>query len=179
MFDIISYSRPFSWNRYVLLKERNMLLTMELECERAVESFPSPERLDKVQDSMKRLESVVRERDQAYWSLEVGESAPQSVDADPQLDADDPLALVRGAVRAAGFDRVTDAQTLKFNYLLKEKERRLRRKQERLHRREAMALLKRFPNLDREALQDRYPDINVDRLLFSKKTRGHHDLNTA
>lgn len=33
---------------FVLLKERNMLLTMEYECNDKMELFPSPERLDKV-----------------------------------------------------------------------------------------------------------------------------------
>lgn len=33
---------------YILLKERNMLLTMEHEYEEKFELFPSPERLDKV-----------------------------------------------------------------------------------------------------------------------------------
>lgn len=33
---------------FVLLKERNMLLTMEHECDVEYELFPSPERLDKV-----------------------------------------------------------------------------------------------------------------------------------
>lgn len=34
--------------RYVLLKERNMLMTMEEEYKRQSELFPSPERLEKV-----------------------------------------------------------------------------------------------------------------------------------
>jgi large subunit ribosomal protein L47 len=33
---------------YVLLKEKNMLLTMEHECKDKCHLFPSPERLDKV-----------------------------------------------------------------------------------------------------------------------------------
>ncbi|KAF4521909.1 hypothetical protein B566_EDAN007464 [Ephemera danica] len=33
---------------FVLLKERNMLLTMEHACKQEVELFPNPERLDKV-----------------------------------------------------------------------------------------------------------------------------------
>lgn len=33
---------------FVLLKERNMLLTMEADCKRRVELFPGPERIDKV-----------------------------------------------------------------------------------------------------------------------------------
>lgn len=33
---------------YILLKERNMLMTMEKECNDKMEIFPNPERLDKV-----------------------------------------------------------------------------------------------------------------------------------
>lgn len=33
---------------FILLKERNMLLTMEAECKRLCELFPNPERIDKV-----------------------------------------------------------------------------------------------------------------------------------
>ncbi|CAH1976178.1 unnamed protein product [Acanthoscelides obtectus] len=59
---------------YVLLKERNMLLTMEQEAKDRVRLFPSPERLDKVEESMENLESVVRERNKAYHMLETGET---------------------------------------------------------------------------------------------------------
>lgn len=65
--------------RYVLLKERNMLLTMEQECKDQVKLFPSPERLDKVADSMENLEEVVRERNRAYYELETGEIGEQPV----------------------------------------------------------------------------------------------------
>jgi hypothetical protein len=34
--------------RFVLLKEKNMLLTMEHECREQTELFPNPERIDKV-----------------------------------------------------------------------------------------------------------------------------------
>lgn len=37
-------------------------------------SIPNPERLDKVEESMENLETVVRERNKAYWLLEVGET---------------------------------------------------------------------------------------------------------
>lgn len=60
--------------RYVLLKERNMLMTMEEVCKDKNEIFPNPERLDKVKDSMNNLESVVRERNRAYHMLETGET---------------------------------------------------------------------------------------------------------
>ena len=58
---------------FVLLKERNMLLTMEHECNDQMELFPSPERIDKVKISMENLETVVRERNKAYHLLETGD----------------------------------------------------------------------------------------------------------
>lgn len=59
---------------YVLLKERNMLLTMEEDAKNECRLFPSPERLDKVEESMENLENVVRERNKAYHLLETGET---------------------------------------------------------------------------------------------------------
>ncbi|KAG8262175.1 39S ribosomal protein L47, mitochondrial [Homalodisca vitripennis] len=68
-------SFPSSINtRYVLLKERNMLMSMEHECKEAFEVFPNPERLDKVKESMHNLEEVVIERNKAYHELETGET---------------------------------------------------------------------------------------------------------
>jgi len=64
---------------FVLLKERNMLMTMEEAYKEAVEKFPNPERLDKVEESMENLESVVRERNRAYFELETGESGEENV----------------------------------------------------------------------------------------------------
>lgn len=57
---------------FILLKERNMLLTMEHECNDKTELFPSPERIDKVKLSMENIETVVRERNRAYHLLETG-----------------------------------------------------------------------------------------------------------
>lgn len=57
---------------YVLLKEKNMLLTMEHECDQKYELFANPERIDKVQESMQHIETVVRERNRAYHLLETG-----------------------------------------------------------------------------------------------------------
>lgn len=57
---------------FVLLKERNMLLTMEEDAKNECRLFPSPERMDKVQDSMENLECVIRERNRAYHLLETG-----------------------------------------------------------------------------------------------------------
>ncbi|KAH7723095.1 Protein MRPL-47 b [Aphelenchoides avenae] len=75
---------------YVLLKERNMLLTMREAYTIRNKVFPNPERIDRVQEvcgnlpvphgnlllqSMENLESVVHERNDAYLRLETGEGA--------------------------------------------------------------------------------------------------------
>lgn len=51
-----------------------MLLTMEEYGKQELKLFPSPERIDKVEDSMENLEAVVRERNKAYHLLETGET---------------------------------------------------------------------------------------------------------
>ncbi|XP_076451477.1 large ribosomal subunit protein uL29m-like [Babylonia areolata] len=59
---------------YVLLKERNMLLTMEHEYRQQSELFPNPERIEKVEESMENIMQVVKERDEAFHLLETGTS---------------------------------------------------------------------------------------------------------
>ncbi|KAK2835474.1 hypothetical protein Q5P01_015958 [Channa striata] len=58
---------------YVLLKEKNMLLTLEQEARRQKVQMPSPERLRKVERSMIRLETVVNERETALRLLQTGQ----------------------------------------------------------------------------------------------------------
>ncbi|XP_037687440.1 39S ribosomal protein L47, mitochondrial-like [Choloepus didactylus] len=58
---------------YVLLKERNMLLTLEQEAKRQRWPMPSPERLEKVIDSMDALDKVVQEREDALRLLQTGQ----------------------------------------------------------------------------------------------------------
>ena len=50
-----------------------MLLTMKQAYEDDFEFLPNEERLDKVDESMSNLEEVVRERNRAYYDLEVGD----------------------------------------------------------------------------------------------------------
>ncbi len=57
---------------YVLLKERNMLLTMKQTYDDAYVTMPNDERIDKVAESMENLEEVVKERNRAYYQLECG-----------------------------------------------------------------------------------------------------------
>ncbi|KAK5930792.1 hypothetical protein CgunFtcFv8_027003 [Champsocephalus gunnari] len=58
---------------YVLLKEKNMLLSLEQESRRQRLQMPSPERLKKVSRSMFRLETVVKERETALRLLQTGQ----------------------------------------------------------------------------------------------------------
>ncbi|XP_051987089.1 39S ribosomal protein L47, mitochondrial [Xyrauchen texanus] len=58
---------------YVLLKEKNMLLTIEQEAKRQCVQMPSPERIKKVERSMKRLDTVVNEREDALRLLQTGQ----------------------------------------------------------------------------------------------------------
>lgn len=77
---------------YVLYKERNMLYTMQEAAKEACEIFPNPERIDKVEESMGNLENVVRERNRAYWQLEV---SPCSTGERPVLYRRDVLGRFR------------------------------------------------------------------------------------
>ncbi|GCC22774.1 large ribosomal subunit protein uL29m [Chiloscyllium punctatum] len=58
---------------YILLKEKNMLLTLEQEAKRQRLPMPSPERLKKMERSMARLDSVVQEREDALRLLQTGQ----------------------------------------------------------------------------------------------------------
>ncbi|XP_062901832.1 39S ribosomal protein L47, mitochondrial [Mobula hypostoma] len=58
---------------YVLLKEKNMLLTIEQEAKRQRLQMPSPERLKKVERSMTRIDTIVHEREKALRLLQTGQ----------------------------------------------------------------------------------------------------------
>ncbi|XP_005991978.1 39S ribosomal protein L47, mitochondrial [Latimeria chalumnae] len=62
---------------YVLLKEKNMLLTMEQESKRQRVQMPSPERLRKLERSMLRLNKVLEERESALRLLQTGQEKAQ------------------------------------------------------------------------------------------------------
>ncbi|XP_045614785.2 large ribosomal subunit protein uL29m [Procambarus clarkii] len=168
---------------YVLLKEKNMLLTMEHAALEEHKLFPSPERIDKVEESMKNLEDVVRERDRAYWLLETGETGER-----PSAVVHDAL----GRVVRKEFDehpipewmqpKTNEVESKKgdiwrFQRLLKEKEFVERRKTLRLIRNHVCMLLRRFPHMDMDKLQKQYPEVDVQALRKRKFARGHHDQN--
>ncbi|XP_069695308.1 large ribosomal subunit protein uL29m isoform X2 [Periplaneta americana] len=169
---------------YVLLKEKNMLLTMEHECKEQTQLFPNPERIDKVEESMKNLEDVVRERNEAYFKLETGETGER------------PGRIQTGQLGLRGHYRMTEHHIPKvmntrwqkehkcyshtvdvrsFLKLYREKlflEKRKERNRERNH---VMGLMKRFPNLDVEAVKKQFPSVDIEKIRYHKKTRGHRE----
>lgn len=168
---------------FVLLKEKNMLLTMEHEAKELHRLFPSPERIDKVKESMERLETVVRERNRAYFELETGESGER------------PGRLVKNELGLTKFYRSSEhvipyfmnrkwRESHKFRYgghavykfLLKYREQIWSKKRaaRNRNRNEVMHLLKRNPNLDRDMLREKFPDVNIDQLGKADKFRGHY-----
>lgn len=167
---------------FVLLKEKNMLLTMENESERGHRLFPSAERLDKVKISMEHLETVVRERNRAYFELETGEIGER------------PGKLVKNQLGLSFFYRSFEhvipyyanlkwRENHKFRYggsavhkFLKKYREKLwntKRRATNRERNEAMQLLSRNPNLDRRILQEKFPSVKIDRLEKKDAMRGH------
>lgn len=155
---------------YVLLKERNMLLTMEQAAKDEVELFPNPERIDKVKESMSNLEAVVRERNEAYYLLETGESGEQ-----PWIPKENIYGFVcnfalkehlmpRKSNPKGYFLLWRDKDLDEFLRLYREKMQKRLEHRLRCDRKRIMQILKRFPNVDRALLKEQYPDVDVDRL---------------
>ncbi|KAL0119876.1 hypothetical protein PUN28_007954 [Cardiocondyla obscurior] len=167
---------------FVLLKERNMLMTMEEACKQAHEIFPNPERLDKVEDSMENLESIVRERNRAYHLLETGETGER------------PGQLVYSILGLKFYYRkcqhsipkfvntrwhkthlfgFNEKSTQKFINLYREKLWNKKRRERIRNRKHVQVLLRRFPNLDLNYMKEMFPDVDVEALKKSDQARGH------
>uniref|UniRef100_A0A0A9W606 Large ribosomal subunit protein uL29m n=1 Tax=Lygus hesperus TaxID=30085 RepID=A0A0A9W606_LYGHE len=167
---------------YVLLKERNMLLSMQHELNEKWEPFPSPERLDKVHESMVNLEEVVRERNRAYHLLETGETGerPGRVEVG-KLGMNFFYKTAEHAIppeynnhwfkkKNLGCDR---REVAKFRLYYNEKIWLTRLKEKNRNTRHVMQLYKRFPDLDEEALQAEYPDVDLERVKRWHGAQGH------
>lgn len=171
---------------YVLLKERNMLFTMEQECNEKMRLFPSPERIDKVQESMANIEKVVRERNVAYYKLETGETGERPAEEIVNL-----LGLpeeyrkqeyylpkfmnTRWVKKYYEHGFVTSYAVKKFLRLYREKQRVEAKKGRNRDFNHVQHLLKRFPNMDMEALNAQYPNVDLEKAKRSRKVRGHFD----
>ncbi|XP_058445880.1 large ribosomal subunit protein uL29m [Malaya genurostris] len=169
---------------FVLLKERNMLLTMEHACNEKVELFPSPERLDKVNLSMSNLEDVVRERNRAYYELETGDTGerPGKLEHN-QLGLKFYYRMCEHVIPKYANKKWNEtrkfyyrgAAVTKFLRLYREKLYNVKRKSRNRDRNEVMHLLKRFPTMDRAMIAEKYPAVDIDKLLKYDKVRGNYE----
>ncbi|KAJ8687504.1 hypothetical protein QAD02_023298 [Eretmocerus hayati] len=166
---------------YVLLKEKNMLLTMEHACNQQYELFPNPERLDKVEESMKNLETVVRERNDAYYKLETGETGEQPAKYVWNILGMRQYYKLRQHVIPRFLNTKWKSKHLfgynghavrKFLRLYREKIFVEKKKHRNREFNQAVATLKKFPNTDLEALQMRYTTVNLEKLLKSNRLKS-------
>lgn len=156
---------------FVLLKERNMLLTMAHEAQEQKEYFPNPERQDKVDQSMINIETVVRERNKAYMELEVGEGEtyerptvfrPDMFGRHRYVSCSQHLIPYRmnhqyREIYGPGKGKYVRA----FIAELREERARLLKQRTRQDYVNVRQLMRRFPNMDMEYLQELYPRVPV------------------
>lgn len=168
---------------FILLKEKNMLLTMEQEGVDQHRLFPSPERLDKVKISMENLETAVRERNRAYFELETGETYER------------PGRVVTNQIGITHFYRSfehvipyfinkkwRDTHIFRYGgnavhkFLLKYREKlwNEKRKANNRDKNEVIHLMKRYPNMDKNMLKQKFPKVDIEKLEKYDKFRGHH-----
>ncbi|GBP84960.1 39S ribosomal protein L47, mitochondrial [Eumeta japonica] len=167
---------------YVLLKERNMLYTMEKECNEKMKTFPNPERIDKVQESMNNIETVVRERNVAYYKLETGETGERPVEEVINV-LGLPMEYKKSEYTVPQFMNrrwvkpylehglITSMAVKKFLRLYKEKKNREQRQARNRDFNHVQQLIKRFPNMDMEKLKMEYPDVDIEKAKRSNTTQ--------
>ncbi|KAJ8920707.1 hypothetical protein NQ315_004846 [Exocentrus adspersus] len=169
-------------HKYVLLKERNMLLTMEEEAKAQIQLFPSPERIDKVEDSMENLESVIRERNVAYHKLETGRTGERPYKMSKNAfglryrhemsEYTMPKHMNKDwyeEFRSYKHDRYTEQFLLKY----REKSYVSKRRQQIRDFNHVIHLLNRFPDMDMQALKEQYPNVDIEKAKASRKYGGH------
>jgi len=162
---------------FVLLKERNMLMTMEQAYKDEFKSMPNPERLDKVEESMENLEEVVRERNRAYHQLEVGVTGER--DRYHRLDALGrlvvykptehriPVQLNRKWRNKMNFRYHTNfgPAVVRFLRLWREREHHRENHKKWVEMRTAAKIVRRFgEETDLEGLKEQFPLVNVNLL---------------
>lgn len=170
---------------FVLLKEYNMLLTMEYNLETLHgRTFPNPERIDKVQESMENIETVVKERNKAYYQLEVCETEdgcrpikhqrnqfgilvdrPLDEHAEPETEA----------TKFPSRDPRKDEDVAQFLALLEEKEENEKKKLKEQRFRHVVKLFHFFEDLDVEQVKREYPDVDVELARRDKGARANRE----
>ncbi|XP_053208301.1 39S ribosomal protein L47, mitochondrial-like [Panonychus citri] len=156
---------------FVLYKEKNRLLTMQEACKAEGHVFPSEERIEKVEESMENLEKIVRERNKAYFQLEVGENATSERSMAFRLDQFgrwrwQPIYEHYKPFRASPnwrkvFGPWSSADTLNFARAYRERRRNALIAHLKIKHSLVQQYLRRFPNLDINYLQKKFPEVPV------------------
>lgn len=170
---------------YVLFKERNMLYTMQEAAKSESQIFPSPERIDKVEESMGNIENVVRERNNAYWKLEVSACATSDR---PTVYRRDVFGRHRWHKcsqhivpyyknwffrnqQGPGKTTETDAFFNKYREMTRKNYNYTRAKTAR-HLRE---LFRRFPNADVDYIEEKHPEFPAGYVRHLRDNRDLYD----
>ncbi|XP_033724807.1 39S ribosomal protein L47, mitochondrial-like [Pecten maximus] len=141
---------------YVLLKERNMLLTMRHACRHEGSIFPNPERIDKVEESMENLMNVIKERDNSYSLLETGKPAERElVEAldmfgRPYMRKQREHAVPKGDMISSGR---RDPWLRRYHRLLREKYLKERHRAMKRESRYIRRMRERFPDASEEDIE--------------------------
>lgn len=156
---------------YILLKERNMLLTMQESAKESSEQFANPERFDRVEESMANLEDVVKERNKAYYELEVAEGETGARPVRFRRDFVGRHAFVECSEHLIPmwmnhewrymFGPCHGPHVQAFLRKLRERKAGRIQRQYMKDKREVRQLLRRFPDVDMEYLQEKYPRVDV------------------
>ncbi|XP_059468409.1 large ribosomal subunit protein uL29m [Neocloeon triangulifer] len=173
---------------FVLLKERNMLLSMERECKKEYRVFANPERIDKVEESMENLEKVVRERNKAYFDLETTEPSerPGKLVSD-QIGmryfykyAEHYIPKIMNRKWRAQVVHGYEGRAVKM-FLLRMAEKKYNKQAWQTHcrRRYVSKLFRNFPDVDEDAIRKAFPDVDIEAAKNHKDARGNHNKNIA
>jgi len=172
---------------YILLKEKNMLLTMEYEAKKEFYLFPNPERIDKVEESMSNIETVVRERNRAYYLLETGKTGERPGDEienflglqeyvqhkEYPVPKEENKEYLKEKASEPQSSPAEKAWFLtRWKVKVKKQKRRLIRRQQW----EVLNILRHHPNCDKEALQEKYPEVEVHKFVQRFENRNTENL---
>jgi large subunit ribosomal protein L47 len=169
---------------YILLKERNMLKTMEHQHKAQWVYWASPERIDKVEESMANIETVVRERNTAYYQLEVGHKGERpeknlsnvlGIKALTKLDEYPIPFHMNKEFQRNNPRRYAGFAVRKFLRRMKEKESIDARRARTRDRNHVIRLLSRFPDTDRKLLAEKYPSVNLAAIEMKNLHKGHYE----
>lgn len=168
---------------FILLKEMNMLKTMEHAYKEEWKYWANPERIDVVEESMRNIETVVRERNRAYYQLETGINGEQPGKVvynefglktyKKSIEHSIPF-WMNTKWREANKRQFGGFATRKFLRLYREKLFLDKKKAVNRDRNHIVRLLRRHPNISDDVLAEKYPHINLTTIKYGDKQRGHY-----